>query len=188
MPFFVSARGRLARAAPVAIAALLTGTALAPAVATAQAARSKALPHADFFDNCPFTVAPPSVVAVLDAKRWRDVVAASSRTPPPYDAAATDFRKESVFIVALTSASNTLIEAGLSPKKPERYDEKTGTLTLFYDVTSKPASVTDMAAGVGQPCLVTFTTARSGLQQVVTRTTDGRYIAGARTDKSKKKK
>ncbi len=166
----------------------LVGAAMLAGNAAAQGG-GKALPHADFYDSCPFTVAAPSVVPVLDAKKWRDVVAASRRTPPPYDAAATDFRKESVFIVALATASNTLTQATLAAKKPERYEETTGTLTLFYDVTTKPASVNDMATGVGDPCLVTFTTARHGLQQVVTRAADGRYIAGARTaEKSKKKK
>lgn len=171
-------------------AILALGLAGAVTVAgTASAQGAKNLPRADFFDNCPFTVAAPSVVAVLDAKKWRDVVAASRRTPAPYEAAATDFRKESVFIVALANASNTLTQAALAAKKPERYDDASGTLTLFYDVTTKPASVNDMATGVGDPCLVTFTTARHGLQQVVTRAVDGRYIAGARTaDKSKKKK
>jgi ATP sulfurylase len=173
---------------PALRASLLAALVLACAGAHAQAGKSKALPRADFFDACPFTVAPPSVITVLDAKRWREVVGASRRSPPPYDPAATDFRHESIFIVALTSASNTLIEAALSTKKPERYDEQSGTLTLFYDVATKPASVNDMAAGVGQPCLVTWTGARKGLLQVVTRTSDGRYIAGARTAEKPKKK
>lgn len=170
-------------------ASVLAALALVSAGALAQAGKVKALPRADFFDACPFTVAPPSVLAVLDATRWRNVVGASRRTPPPYDPAATDFRRESIFIVALTSASNSVTEAALSSRKPERYDEKSGTLTLFYDVTTRPASVDDMARGVGQPCLVTWTAAHKDLQQVVTRTTDGRYIAGARTaEKTKKKK
>jgi len=169
-------------------ASLLAALVLAAAGANAQATRAKVLPRADFFDACPFTVAPPSVIAVLDARRWRDVVGASRRSPPPYDPAATDFRRESIFIVALTSASNTLIEAALSSRKPERYDDASGTLTLFYDVVAKPASVNDMAAGVGQPCLVTWTAAHKDLQQVVTRTSDGRYIAGARTAEKKKKR
>ncbi len=173
---------------PVQLCAVAALT-LAAGGAWAQGTKgAKGLPRADFFDACPFTVAPPSVVVVLDAKRWRDVVGASRRQPLPYDPAGTDFRHESIFIVALTSPSNAVVEASLSSKKPERYDEKSGTLTLFYDVTSRAASVDDMAKGVGQPCLVTWTAAHRGLQQVVTRTTDGRYIAGARTaDKSKKK-
>lgn len=170
-------------------AAVAAALMLAAGGVPAQDGKAKALPRADFFDSCPFTVAPPSVVAVLDAARWRSVVGASRRSPPPYDPAGTDFRRESIFIVALTSTSTAMTEAALSSKKPERYDEKTGTLTLFYDVSTKQASVNDMAVGVGQPCLVTWTAARKDLQQVVTRTTDGRYIAGARTaDKTKKKK
>jgi hypothetical protein len=169
-------------------ASLLAALVVAAAGASAQAGKGGALPRADFFDACPFTVAPPSVVAVLNAKRWRDVVGAARGPAPPYDPAATDFRRESIFIVALTSPSNAVIEASLSSKKAERYDEKSGTLTLFYDVGSRPASVDDMARGVGQPCLVTWTEARRDLQQVVTRTTDGRYIAGARTAEKAKKK
>ena len=170
--------------------AMMAGLALLAAAAPAQNSKGKPLPRADFFEACPFTVAPPSVVAVLDATRWRNVVAASRATPAPYDASATDFKRESIFIVALPNTAATATEAALSSKKGERYDEKTGTLTLYYDVSARQGSAGDVApASVGQPCLVTWTAARKDLQQVITRTTDGHYIAGTRTaEKAKKKK
>jgi hypothetical protein len=170
-------------------ACLAVVLACAAAGASAQGDKGKGLPRADFFAACPFTMAPPSVVPVLDARRWRDVVGAARLSSPPYDPAATDFRRESIFIVALTAPSNAVVEAALSASKAPRYDEANSSLTLFYDVASRPASVDDMARGVGQPCLVTWVAAQRGLQQVVIRTSDGRYIAGARTaEKSKKKK
>lgn len=165
------------------------GLAVAAAPAAAQTASAKALPRADFFPACPFTVAPPSVVAVLDAVRWRNIVGASRIAPPPYEAAATDFRRESIFIVALPHSPTTLTDGALSTSKPEKFDAKTGTLTIWYDVSSKPTRPGDVPeSAIGQPCLVTWTAARKDLLQVVTRTSDGRYIAGTRTAEKPKKK
>lgn len=164
--------------------------ALACAGAFAQANKGKPLPRADFFAACPFTVAPPSVIAVLDATRWRNVLAASRVSPAPYEAGATDFRRESIFIVALPHTPATATEASLSTKRPERFDAKTGTLTMFYEVSTQPVRPGDVAANsLGQPCLVTWTAARKDLMQVVTRlAADGRYIAGTRTAPEKPKK
>ena len=162
---------------------------LATASAPAQPAQAQPLPRADFFPACPFTVAPPSVVAVLDAARWRSVLAASRVNPAPYEAAGTDFKRESIFIVALPYSSSPATDAALSTKHPERFDPKTGTLTMFYDVNTSPAQAGDaVMSAVGQPCLVTWTSARKELQQVVTRMADGRYIAGTRTVEKAKKK
>jgi hypothetical protein len=157
--------------------------------ALAQAAKAKPLPRADFFAACPFTVAPPSVVVVLDAARWRNVLAASRVSPPPYEASGTDFKRESIFIVALPHTPAAATQAALSAKKPERFDAKTGTLTIYYDVSSKPTPPGEFdASAIGQPCLVSWTAARKDLQQVVTRLADGRYIAGARTAEKPQKK
>src|SRR5262249_10722315 len=100
-----------------------------------------------------------------------------------YDAAGTDFRRESIFIVALPYASNAQTQASLSSKQQERFDPKTGSLTIFYDVSAEIGRET-----VGQPCLVTFTAARKDLQQVLARFSDGRFIAGTRTAEKVKKK
>jgi hypothetical protein len=158
--------------------------------AFAQASKGKPLPRGDFFAACPFTVAPPSVVAVLDATRWRNVLAASRLSPAPYEAAATDFRRESIFIVTLPHMPMTATEISLSTKRPEKFDAATGTLTMFYEVSTKPVRPGDVAAdSAGQPCVVTWTAARKDLVQVVTRlAADGRYIAGTRTAPEKPKK
>jgi hypothetical protein len=178
---------RLARTAAGSLA--VAAVVLAPVDVAAQAAKANPLPRADFFAACPFTVAPPSVVAVRDAARWRNVVAASRISPPPYEAAATDFRRESIFIVALPHSPTSLTEAALSASRPEKFDEKTGTLTIWYDVTAKPIRPGDVPeSSIGQPCLVTWTAARKDLLQVITRTSDGRYIAGTRTGEKPKKK
>lgn len=170
--------------------ALLAALLVASLEAGAQPATPRPLPRADFFTACPFTVAPPSVVAVLDAARWRNVVAAARVSPPPYEAGATDFRRESIFIVALPHGPLSLTEAALSTSRPEKFDAKTGTLTIWYDVSSKPVRPGEVPeSSIGQPCLVTWTAARKDLLQVITRTTDGRYIAGTRTaEKPKPKK
>jgi hypothetical protein len=158
------------------------------AAGTPAAAVTNPLPRADFFAACPFTVVPPSVVAVLTAGRWRSVLAASRIDPPPYEAAGTDFRHESIFIVALPVAPAPPSEAALSARQPEKFDEKTGTLTMFFDVGTGPARPGDAAgAAAGQPCLVAWTEVRKDLQQVIMRTGDGRYIGGARTAAKPKK-
>jgi hypothetical protein len=168
---------------------LLAAALLACVNAVAQPARAKPLPRADFFPACPFTVAPPSVVAVLDAARWRNVVAAARTSPAPYEPGATDFKRESIFIVALPHAPTSVTEAALSTKRPEHFDAKSGTLTMWFDVSSQAIRPGDVAANsIGQPCLVTWTAARKDLQQIVTRTADGRYIGGARTAEKTKKK
>src|SRR5215467_6986836 len=113
-----------ARTVSLALLALLVFGAAGDALAQASAA--KALPRADFFATCPFTVAPPSVVAVLTSAQWKSVLAASHVTPPPYEAAGTDFRREAILIVALPYASNAQTQAALSIKQPERFDPKTG--------------------------------------------------------------
>lgn len=168
---------------------LLAASLLASSAALAQGKAAQALPRGDFFAACPFTVVPPAVVVVLDAARWRSVLAAARVSPAPYEAAATDFRRASVFIVALPYSPTSATDASLSSRKPERYDQKTGTLTMFFDVNTTPARAGDIAMNaVGQPCVVTFTAARKDLQQVVMRTADGRYIAGARTSEKPRKK
>jgi len=174
----------LVRCAPCGLLAFcVCGTALA------QAAKPKGLPRADFFAACPFTVAPPSVVVVLDAARWRSVLGAARVTPAPYEAGDTDFKRETIFIVALPNSPAAATEAALSAKKPERFDAKTGTLTIYYEVNAKPTPPGELAASaIGQPCLVSWTAARKDLQQVVTRSADGRYIAGARTAEKPAKK
>lgn len=175
---------------PVVSVVLPATLALVCAGALAQANKGKPLPRADFFAACPFTVAPPSVVAVLDATRWRNVLGASRITPAPYEAAATDFRRESIFIVALPHTPTTATEASLSTKRPEKFDAKTGTLTMFYEVSTQQVRHEDVAkSSIGQPCLVTWTAARKDLVQVVTRlAADGRYVAGTRTAPEKPKK
>ena len=148
-----------------------------------------ALPRADFHAVCPFTVAAPSVLAVLDAKRWNTVLGAARTVPPPYEGNATNFRRESVIVVVLPHTSTPITEAALNPKRPERYDQKTGTLTLWYDVRLRPPGQGEVTTQVvGEPCLVTWVTARTDLQQIVARTSDGRYIAGTRLAEKPKKK
>jgi len=177
------------RAALAIVAALGCSCAAPGATSADKAADAIALPHADFHAVCPFTIAAPAVLAVLDGKRWQSMLAASRATPPPYEANATNFKRESVIIVALPYTATPITQAALNTKQGERYDATTGTLTLWYDVQSQPLKPGDAgAAVVGQPCLVTWVTARSDLQQIVARMSDGKYIAGTRVgDKSKKK-
>ncbi|HUL64839.1 MAG TPA: hypothetical protein VLW55_09505 [Burkholderiaceae bacterium] len=158
-----------------------------PAAVAAEMADAPALPRADFHAACPFTIAAPAVLAVLDAKRWQSMLAASRVTPPPYEAKETNFKRESVIIVALPYIATPVAQAALSARQGERYDATTGTLTLWYDVQFQPLKPGDTTVA-GQPCLVTWVAARSDLQQIVARMSDGKYIAGTRVgDKSKKK-
>jgi hypothetical protein len=150
---------------------------------------SSPVPRADFQAVCPFTVASPSVFAVLDAKRWQNVLAAARTVPPPYEASGTDFRRESIVVVVLPYTSTPITQAALNAKSPERFDAKTGTLTLYYDVKMEPVKPGEAATTmIGEPCLITWVARRSDLLQIIARTTDGRYIAGTRLGQKPKKK
>jgi len=146
--------------------------------------------RADFHAVCPFSVASPAVFAVLDARRWQNLLGAARTVPPPYEAGATNFKRESIVVVVLPYTATPVTQAGLSPKRPERFDAKTGTLTLWYDVHMEPVKQGEAATMVvGEPCLVTWVPAHADLEQIIARTSDGRYIAGTRVaEKSKKKK
>jgi hypothetical protein len=179
------------RFAAVTVIAVLACVTTTPALASTNKKKDKDAPaaRADFHAICPFTMASPTVIAVLDARRWQSMLNAARTVPPPYEASATNFRRESIIVVALPYTSTPITQASLNPKRPERFDPKTGTLTLWYDIEQHPVKPGEAATTVvGEPCLVTWVPARSDLQQIVTRTSDGRYIAGTRlTDKTKKK-
>jgi len=148
------------------------------------------LPRADFHTVCPFSVAAPAVVAVLDARRGRNMLAASAHGAAPVRSkrhqlqARVDRRRGP----ALHRDADH--HAALYPKRPERFDAKTGTLTLWFDVRMEPVKPGEAATTVvGEPCLVTWVAAHPDLEQIIARTSDGRYIAGTRVaEKSKKKK
>ena len=138
------------------------------------------LPRADFHPICPFSAAvpPPSVLAVLDGKRWQSVLSAARTVPPPYEAGGTDFRRESIVVVFLPHTATPITQAALNAKRPQRFDPATGTLTIWYDVQQTPVRQGEMATTVvGEPCLVTWVVRRSGLRQIVARSSDGRRIA-----------
>jgi hypothetical protein len=176
------------RALAGAVAALCCAAA-APALAEQAKKDGSAVPRADFHAVCPFTVASPSVFAVLDAKRWQNVLAAARTVPPPYEAGGTDFKRESIVVVVLPYTSTPITQAALNAKSPERFDAKTGTLSLYYDVKMEPVKPGEVATTViGEPCLITWVARRSDVLQIIARTTDGRYIAGTRLGEKPKKK
>jgi hypothetical protein len=158
--------------------ALLGAAAVACCLAAAPALAS---PRADFHAICPFTLAAPSVFAVLDGKRWEKALSAARTVPPPYEVGATDFRRESIVVVSLRHTATPITQAALNVKRPERFDPASGTLTLWYDVQQTPVKEGEAATTViGEPCLITWVARRSGLRRVVARTSDGKYIAGTR--------
>jgi hypothetical protein len=159
----------------------LLGAVTAVCCLAAAPALQAALPRADFHAICPFAAAGPSVFAVLDSKRWQKVLSAARTVPPPYEAGATNFRRESIVVVALRHTSTPITQAALSAKRPERFDPESGTLTLWYNVEQTPVKEGEVATTVvGEPCLITWVARRSDLRRIVARTSDGRYIAGTR--------
>ena len=177
----------MTRRALLAAVAVLACVAAGAAPATD---KKESAARADFHAVCPFSVAAPAVFAVLDARRWQNLLGAARTVPPPYEASATNFKRESIVVVVLPYTATPVTQAGLSPKRPERFDAKTGTLTLWYDVHMEPVKQGEAATMVvGEPCLVTWVPAHADLEQIIARTSDGRYIAGTRVaEKSKKKK
>jgi len=102
-------------------------------------------------------------------------------------AGATNFRRESIVVVALRHTSTPITQAALSAKRPERFDPASGTLTLWYDVQQTPVKEGEAAATViGEPCLITWVAHRSDLRRIVARTSDGGYIAGTRISQQRK--
>jgi hypothetical protein len=147
-----------------------------------------ALPRADFHAVCPFTVDAPSVFAVLDGNRWQKVLSAARTVPPPYEAAATNFRRESIVVVAMRHTSTPITQAALRTKRPERFDPESGTLTLWYNVQETPVKEGEVGTTViGEPCLVTWVARRGDLRRIVARTSDGRYIAATGISEQRKK-
>jgi hypothetical protein len=143
-----------------------------------------ALPRADFHAVCPFTLSAPSVFAVLDGKRWQKMLSAARSVPPPYEAGATNFRRESIVVVVLRHTATPITQGALNTKRPQRFDPASGTLTLWYDVQQTPVKEGEAATTViGEPCLVTWVAQRSDLRKIVARSSDGRYIAGTRVRK-----
>ncbi|HTT09842.1 MAG TPA: hypothetical protein VMG60_03045 [Burkholderiaceae bacterium] len=174
---------------PAAMGMALCCLAAMPAAAPAADKETPATPRADFHPVCPFTIAAPAVLSVRDARRWQSVLGATRSATPPYEAGATNFKHESVVIVVLPYSTAPVAQAGLNASRPERFDADTGTLTLWYDVKYqevKPGETVTPPAG--EPCLVTWVAVRTDLQQIVARTSEGRYIAGTRTAEKPKKK
>jgi hypothetical protein len=146
------------------------------------------LPRAEFHAICPFTLTAPSVLAVLDGKRWVKLLSAARTVPPPHEAGATNFRRESIVIVALRHTPTPITQAALSAKRPQRFDPESGTLTLWYEVQQTIVKEGEVATTVmGEPCLITWVARRNDLRRIVARTSDGRYIAGTRISEPRKK-
>ena len=163
---------------------------LVAALASASPGKKQAapLPRADFHAVCPLTTTAPSVVAILDGKRWQKVLSAARTVPPPYEAGATNFRREAIVVVALRHTSTPITQAALRAKRPERFDPESGTLTLWYDVQQTPVKEGEAATTViGEPCLITWVARRNNLRRIVAHASDGRYIAGTRISEQGKK-
>lgn len=172
------------------LAAGLLAAAPSGAQTTGATKKAQALPRSDFYPDCPFLVAAPSVLAVFNVRRWRDMLAAA-REPLPHEAAATNFRRESIIIVTLPRSPNPVADATLSGRRTERFEPKTGTLTLWFDVRNEPVGQggnADSGTLGRRSCVIAWTEARPDLEQVIARTGDGTYIAGARVAPRPKKK
>ena len=116
-----------------------------------------AIVERQFFEQCPFCVAQPSLTLVKDQLKWRQMLASARTSPPPFDAIATTFDTKSVLILATraTATPTTRLWAG---DDAFTLNPDTRDLQLGIDVREqKPAAGEAIVAVVGMPCLVIWT-------------------------------
>lgn len=159
------------------VAAQLAACAPAPVPAPPANAPAAAPVRADFHALCPLAVGHPSLTPVFDMARWNAVLAAARTSPPPYAAGATDFTRETVIVVALPRTPTPTTNAHLAPGAAV-FDAAAGRWTLGLVVERRTVGPGQVGVTVvGEPCLVAWLPARTGVREVVAREVSGGVIA-----------
>lgn len=131
--------------------------------------------------QCPLAVNHPSVLLVRSPRVWAKMMADAHAVPPPYDAAATDFARQSVLVVALapTPAPTTLIVVPRERAVLFSLVSRKLEVTLQVIEPTRPPTAM-LPTVVGLPCLVAWVPAVGDVASVIARTTDGKLL-GERT-------
>lgn len=116
-----------------------------------------AVVNKQFFAQCPFAVAQPSLTLVTTQSKWLQLLANARTAPPPFDAAATSFDTNSVLILA-TRATATPRTRLWVENDAFTLSANTRSLQLGIEVSElRPAVGEIEVAVVGMPCLVIWT-------------------------------
>lgn len=122
-----------------------------------------------FFAQCPFEVAPSSLTLVTDLPAWQKLLATATLSPPPFEAAATQFAERSVLILA-TATTGTPRTSLLAHGDGLSVEAASGKLKLEVEVRNKPPVPGEVVATVlGTPCLVLWTSRAVGVKTIYAR-------------------
>jgi hypothetical protein len=122
-----------------------------------------------FFAQCPFEVAPSSLTLVTDLPAWQKLLATASVSPPPFEAAATQFAARSVLILA-TATTGTPRTSLLAHGDGLSVDAAASKLKLEVEVRDNPPAPGEVVATVlGTPCLVLWTSRAVGVKSLYAR-------------------
>ncbi len=148
------------------VASAATSGCTAP-TATAAGDTAVAVTARQFFPNCPLAVAQPSLTLVSNARDWQQMLKAARTSPPPFEASATSFDKQSVLIAATSNTATSLTQLAVK-NNAVRLNQAEQTLRVDLDVTRKPPQPGEMSAAVvGEPCLVMWTARLSGVKTLL---------------------
>jgi hypothetical protein len=161
---------------------VLAGLAAVGCVPRSSGTESKlAVVDRQFFEQCPFGVAQPSLTLVTNQLKWRQMLANARTAPPPFDATATSFDTSSVLILATraTGTPRTRLWVRNDAFAP---DTATRGLQLGIEVSAvRPAAGDIEVTVVGMPCLVIWTSRAIAEDRVEARdAATGELLAEAR--------
>lgn len=145
--------------------------------ARAGAGRIVTVVRHEVHEQCPLLVEHPSAHAVTTQARWAQLIANARLLPPPYDAARTDFSRNTIVLVALPISSQGVWVALAGPDAVRYADaEQRVEMTLRVERRAEAAG-TLRAAVMSSPCLLAWLPVLPGLGEVVARSVDGEVIA-----------
>jgi hypothetical protein len=145
--------------------------------AKAAPGRVVAVVRHEVHEQCPLLVAHPSAHAVTTQAQWAQLLANSRVLPPPYDAARTDFARNTIVLVALPTSSQPAWVALAGPDAV-RWSEADQRVDMALRI-ERPVDGADTrrAAVMSSPCLLAWLPALPGLRDVVARSAGGDVIA-----------
>ena len=153
------------------------GAAGGPGGAQPAPGRVVAVVRHEVHEQCPLLVSHPSAIAVTTQAQWTQMIANARVLPPPYDAARTDFTRNTIVLVALPASARPAWIALAGPDAV-RYREAEQRVEMALRI-ERPVDSADTlrAAVMSSPCLIAWLPALTGLREVVARSGGGDVIA-----------
>lgn len=128
--------------------------------------------------QCPLAVDHPSVLLIRSQSMWAKMLADARTVPPPYDAAATDFARQSIVVVALAPTPAPTTVVAVPPQRAVLFSPASRKLEVTLQVTEpmQPPG-TLLPTVVGLACVVAWVPAVGEVASIVARTTEGKFLA-----------